>query len=582
MGYDLLFHQALQFHEAGQIDKAEQLYRQILQTAPDNPDILNLLGLIAQSKGLHSQAVDLFYQAIKQAPGHAPFYFNLALSLENDHKPAEALQAYQDALRLDPQLKEAYCNMGDIYNQQNQKDKAAEMYHQALKLDARYVMPLANLAYMQQDVTTLKKYVKEHPGEAVFSYYLSLLLQQQEDFAQALDYARLANQQAPNNEEILNQLGSMLIFQSQPQEAKIIYEQILKLNPCSPTALINLANFATNADDFATAEKYYKQALDIRPDDLDGHFNYANMLYHQNRLPEALEEYRTAVIIAPERFEISNNLGLIQKDLGEYDEALGLFFNAFFKNPQQEEISVNIAETLTLLHYEDAKKAEKIAAQWLEKAPDNIFAQHLNAAFKGENCENNQIFAQKLFDHFADTYEVVLRRIGYNTPRKLRDLTGNVKGTLVDLGCGTGLVGLAYQTPLTRIIGVDISEKSLDQARTKKIYQELIVDDLLHFCRTRLKDYQPQLITAADVFCYLGKLDDLIAACKPYKLAFSVELLENSKKDYQLASTGRYQHNPFYIERLLKSQGYTNINQTQLTLRKECGQDVKGLIFTAA
>ena len=90
----------------------------------------------------------------------------------------------------------------------------------------------------------------------------------------------------------------------------------MRLNPHSPAALINLANFATNTDDFATAEKYYKQALDIRPGDLDAHFNYANMLYHQNRLPEALEEYRSAVVIAPERFEISNNLGLIQKDLG--------------------------------------------------------------------------------------------------------------------------------------------------------------------------------------------------------------------------------------------------------------------------
>ena len=115
---------------------------------------------------------------------------------------------------------------------------------------------------------------------------------------------------------------------------------------------------------------------------MDGHFNYANMLYRQNRLPEALEEYRAAVIIDPERFEISNNLGLIQKDLGEYEEALGLFFNAFLKNPEREEISVNLAETLTLLHHQDAEKALKIAEQWLHKAPDNVFAQHLKRSIK--------------------------------------------------------------------------------------------------------------------------------------------------------------------------------------------------------
>lgn len=582
MGYDILFQQALQLHEQGQLDEAEKLYRQILETAPANPDILNLLGLIAQEKGLHPQAIDFFYQAVKQAPGHAPFYFNLALSLENDNKQAEALQTYQDALRLNPQLKEAYNNMGDIYNSQNQSAKAIEMYRKALQLDADYAMPLANLAYLQQDISALRHYAEKYPQEAVFNYYLSRLYLQQNDYSQALHSAEEANRQSPDNEEILNQLGNLYILQNQPQDANAVYEQILQLNPHSPTALINLANYATNTDNFKTAEKYYKQALDLRPNDLDGHFNYANMLYHQNRLPEALEEYRAAVIIDPERFEISNNLGLIQKDLGEYEEALGLFFNAFLKNPNREEISVNIAETLTLLHHKQPDKALKIAEQWLKQAPDNIFAQHLNAALKGENCENNQIFAQKLFDHFADNYEQVLGRIGYNTPRKLRNLTGHVKGTLVDLGCGTGLVGVAYQAADTRLIGVDISEKSLDQARNKKIYQELITDDLLHFCQTRLKDYAPELITAADVFCYLGNLDGLIAACKPYKLAFSIEILENPNEKFQLASTGRYQHNPAYIEQLLKKNGYTNINQSPLILRKECGQDVNGLIFVAA
>ena len=79
MGYDLLFQQAIKLHEQGRLDEAENIYRQILETAPTNPDVLNLLGLIAQAKGRHAQAVELFYQAVKNAPSHAPFYFNLRL-----------------------------------------------------------------------------------------------------------------------------------------------------------------------------------------------------------------------------------------------------------------------------------------------------------------------------------------------------------------------------------------------------------------------------------------------------------------------------------------------------------------------
>lgn len=582
MGYDLLFQQALRLHEQGRWDEAENIYRQILETAPENPDILNLLGLVAQAKGRHAQAVDLFYQAVKNAPNHAPFYFNLGLSLENDNKPVEALQAYQDVLRLQPDFKEAYNNMGDIHNNLGHKDQAETMYRKALELDADYIMPQANLAYMNQDIPALQKAAEHYPSEAVFPYYLSRLYQQQNNFEKALIYAEQADKLSPDCEELLEQLGAMLLAEGDVKRAQSVYEHILKINPRAPSALINLANFATNADDFATAEKYYKQALDIRPGDMDGHFNYANMLYRQNRLPEALEEYRAAVVISPERFEISNNLGLIQKDLGEYEEALGLFFNAFLKNPECEEISVNLAETLTLLHHQDAEKALKIAEQWLHKAPDNVFAQHLNAAFKGEQCENNQFFSQKLFDNFADNYDHVLQRIGYQVPEKLREITGEIKGTAVDLGCGTGLVGEIYQTDSAKFIGVDISERCLEQARKKGYYKELIADDVLHFCQTRLKDYQPDIIFAADVFCYLGRLEDIIKACRPYKLAFSIELASPETEDCRLAPTGRYQHSPEYIEKLLRQNGYTNINQSPLNLRQECGQDVKGLIFIAA
>jgi len=579
MGYDLLFQQALRLHEQGRLNEAENIYRQILETAPSNPDILNLMGLIAQEKGRHEQASEFFYQAIKNAPGHAPFYFNLGLSLENDHKPVEALQAYLDALRLDPDLKEAYNNMGDIHNSLGHKEQAEKMYNKALELDADYVMPQANLAYMKQDTAALLQAAEHYPHEAVFPYYLSRLFFQQNNFEQALAHARLADKLSPDCEEVLEQLGTTLLSAGLQHEAKEVYEHILKINPHSPSALINLANFATNTDDFDTAEKYYKQALDIKPGDLDGHFNYANMLYRQNRLPEALEEYRAAVIIAPERFEISNNLGLIQKDLGEYEEALGLFFNAFLKNPEREEISVNLAETLTLLYHDEPEKACKIAEQWLHKAPENVFAQHLNAAFKGEKCENNQFFSQKLFDNFADNYDHVLQRIGYQVPGKLREITGEITGTAIDLGCGTGLVGEIYKTDTAEFIGVDISERSLDQAGKKGIYKELIADDLLHFCQTRLSDYRPDIIFAADVFCYLGSLEELIAACKPYKLAFSIELAEDGAEDFRLAPTGRYQHTASYIEQLLRHNGYTNINQYPLILRQECGQDVKGLIF---
>ena len=39
MSYELLFQRAVQLHEAGQLNEAEQIYRRILETAPQQPEV---------------------------------------------------------------------------------------------------------------------------------------------------------------------------------------------------------------------------------------------------------------------------------------------------------------------------------------------------------------------------------------------------------------------------------------------------------------------------------------------------------------------------------------------------------------
>lgn len=484
MSYDLMFQQALALHEQGQFDEAENLYRQILETAPQNPDVLNLLGLVAQAKGIHNEAVELFYKAVCKAPTHAPFYFNLALSLDLWGKPHEALDNYRKALKIDPGIKEAWNNIGTLCQKLGQAAEAETAYRRAAALDSEYAEPRVNLARMNNDLSELKALAKRFPHDALSLYFLADEHYRTGEYDLAAEYAAQAAANAPTDAEIKILSGLICLAQENTAEARICFQKALALDPRSVPALVNLANLETAAGEYETAEKHYKRALELSPQNLDAHINYADMLYRQKRLPEALEEYRTAVVIDPGIPEISNNLGVILKDIGEYEEALGLFFNAFNQRPETGEFSVNIAETLTLLHGQEPETAVKIAQNWRRQAPDNAFAVHVCAALQGKpENENNQIYVEKLFDNFADNYELVLQKLDYGVVRSLRNFTGPVEGTLVDLGCGTGLAGLAYQAAGTRLIGVDISEKMLAQARKKGIYKELIKADIVSWLR---------------------------------------------------------------------------------------------------
>ena len=576
MSYDLMFQQALALHEQGRFDEAETLYRQILETAPKNPDVLNLLGLVAQAKGIHNEAVELFYKAVCAAPTHAPFYFNLAFSLDLWGKPREALDNYRKALTLAPDLKEAWNNIGTLCRKLGQTAEAETAYRRAAALDTEYAEPRANLADMNNDWTELEALTERFPHDALSFYFLANHYYHIGNYTQAAEYAARASSNAPADAEIKILSGLICLAQKHTNAARLCFQKALAVDNRSVPALVNLANLETASGDYETAEKHYKKALELSPQNLDAHINYADLLYRQKRLPEALEEYRVAVIINPGIPEISNNLGIILKDIGEYEEALGLFFNAFNRRPTTEEFSINIAETLTLLYMQNPETAVKIAQNWRDKAPDNAFAVHICASLQGKpENENNQIYIEKLFDNFADNYELVLQKLDYSVVRSLRNFTGPVEGILVDLGCGTGLAGVAYQTAGTRLVGVDISKKMLDQARQKGIYKELIKADIVSWLQTKP---QADALVAADVFNYIGDLTAVINAAASIKLAFSTEDTF-SVDTYKLTPTGRFAHNPEYIEKLLQQAGYRQIKRQSSILRTENGQPVKGTLW---
>ena len=54
---------AIQHHTAGRLSQAESIYQQILQSNPEQPTALHLLGVIAHQAGKNDVAVDLITKA---------------------------------------------------------------------------------------------------------------------------------------------------------------------------------------------------------------------------------------------------------------------------------------------------------------------------------------------------------------------------------------------------------------------------------------------------------------------------------------------------------------------------------------
>ena len=225
----------------------------------------------------------------------------------------------------------------------------------------------------------------------------------------------------------------------------------------------------------------------------------------------------------------------------------------------------------------DKEKALKIAENWLNNYKENVFAQHLCATLKGEYFEDNQIYAKKLFDNFADNYELVMQNLGYSVPMVMGRIVGALQGRILDLGCGTGLVGQALKNDRNKIIGVDISQKMLDVAASKKVYDKLINCDIIEFLQSN-NDFD--WVVCADVLGYIGELITIIKLIKNNNILFSIEVLDECEK-YMISDGGRYKHNPIYVENILKENGFKNIVKEKTILRCENNIPVDGMIFVA-
>jgi len=222
MSYELMFQKAVQLQQDGALNEAEQLYRQILETAPDNANVLNMLGLIAQSRGMHQEAAAYFYRAAEKAPQHFPIFFNLAISLGALNRHLEAIEALQKVIKLKPDLPEAHYSLGNIYWQQNRISEAKAAFQKALEINPDYLSARTNLAEINDDVATLEQISADNPDAL---YYLGRRAWNDKDFAKAVQYLAKADK-LTTSAEIKALLAEALEAEGQAETALPIWKRL--------------------------------------------------------------------------------------------------------------------------------------------------------------------------------------------------------------------------------------------------------------------------------------------------------------------------------------------------------------------
>jgi len=191
-------------------------------------------------------------------------------------------------------------------------------------------------------------------------------------------------------------------------------------------------------------------------------------------------------------------------------------------------------------------------------------------------------YVRHLFDQFSADYDArMIGQLGYAAPQILLGLAemvmpGREGLPILDLGCGTGLAGLAFRPLASRLDGVDLSPAMIEKARARGIYDHLDVADLESTLVASGPAYD--LILAADTLVYLGDLASVFKAARG-RLSpdgFFLFTVEQAAEGFELGPKRRWRHSEIYLRDLAHDSGFMVAGLVAATPRHEAGQPVPG------
>lgn len=319
-------------------------------------------------------------------------------------------------------------------------------------------------------------------------------------------------------------------------------------------------------DELAAAAAGFEQVLAAEPDHVEARYKLANVRKEQGDLPAAESHYAQVLRSDPDHAEALNNLGAVLEMSGRHAEAEARYRESIARRADLAPPHANLGRLLQ--SQQRHVEAVSIYRHALERGLDEALFRHLLDAASGASSVRAPAgYVTSTFDAFAAHFdERLVGQLAYRVPRDLVDLVlPRVSGRaldVLDLGCGTGLVGEALREAGLRHgvwTGIDLSSQMLERARQRGCYDALHCADVESWLSGAAAG-RFDLVVAADVFIYLGELDGIfrsVAASlrKGGFFAFSVESCETG--DWRLLESGRYAQSEAYIARLAQGNGFT-------------------------
>jgi len=287
--------------QTGQTGSAEVLLYRIIQTIPDDPHALQLLGVLARQRGELAQAEDCFRRSLRSRFGQPHVHNNLGNCLRVQGRLEEAIACYREAVRLQPDYVDAWVNLGIACAANAQYQAALDAYDRALTLAPGF-----------------------QRAEVAKAHLLNALDRSSD--AEILLHGVLRRN--PRDVTALNNLGNLLRAQGEEAEAAACFERALAVAPRMTNLRVALSGAYFSVGRFDEAEALLTNLLAREPVNLEAHRTLTALRYGTGRADNIADSYEEALARAPLAAELwAAYIGTLWH-LERYEEALCVLYRA--------------------------------------------------------------------------------------------------------------------------------------------------------------------------------------------------------------------------------------------------------------
>jgi tetratricopeptide (TPR) repeat protein len=295
----------------GDGQKAREEIDTILQAAPNHPDARYQSGFLAWQQKDYKRAEEAFSEMNKANPKDSRGLLGMVETMSSENHLAQGIKLVEDSLAKDPGRRDLELALANLYVRDMRYDAAIERYQDLLKTDPKSGDLLLRLAEAQR---------------------------RKGDINAAIDTFRRASQATPTDARPLLQLGLLLDGTGRRDQAKPIYEQILKIQPDHPIALNNLAFIKAedgqDLDEALTMAQRARQGLPNSPDIMD---TLGWIYLKKNLSDDAIRTFKELVTADPNRAAYHYHYGMALLQKGDKLSAKRELETAIKFNPSKDD-----------------------------------------------------------------------------------------------------------------------------------------------------------------------------------------------------------------------------------------------------